>query len=55
MLQEGAQPIVVDVRSTSARELDPRRVPGAISLDVHNLDAELEKVPPDREIILYCT
>lgn len=55
MMQEGAAPIVVDVRSASARQLDPRRVPGAIALDVHNLDAELERVPPDREIILYCT
>jgi len=55
MMQEGAEPVVVDVRSATAREIDPRRVPGAISLDVHDLDAELDKVPPDRDIILYCT
>ena len=55
LIQQGEQPVVVDVRSASARDLDPRRVPGAISLDLHNLDAELDKVPPDREIIVYCT
>ena len=55
LMQEGAQPVVVDVRSSTAREIDPRRVPGAIALDVQNLDAEVDKVPPDREIIVYCT
>jgi membrane protein DedA with SNARE-associated domain len=55
LMQEGADPVVVDVRSSTARELDPRRVPGAIPLDVHNLDAALARVPPDRDIIVYCT
>jgi membrane protein DedA with SNARE-associated domain len=55
LMQEGAEPVVVDVRSPSAREIDPRRVPGAIPIDVHNLDAELARVPPDRDIIVYCT
>jgi membrane protein DedA with SNARE-associated domain len=55
LMQEGADPVVVDVRSPSAREIDPRRVPGAIPIDVHNLDAELARVPSDRDIIVYCT
>ena len=55
LMQEGADPVVVDVRSPTARELDPRRVPGAIPIDVHNLDAALARVPPDRDIIVYCT
>jgi membrane protein DedA with SNARE-associated domain len=55
LMQEGAAPVVVDVRSATARELDPRRVPGAIPIDVRNLDAELSRVPPDRDIIVYCT
>jgi membrane protein DedA with SNARE-associated domain len=55
LMQEGGEPVVVDVRSPSARELDPRRVPGAIPIDMLNLDAELALVPPDRDIIVYCT
>jgi len=55
LMQQGADPVVVDVRSPSARELDPRRVPGAIPIDVRNIDAEISRVPPDRDIIVYCT
>ncbi len=55
MIQEGLAPVVVDVRSASAREIDPRRVPGSIAVDIANLDAHVAELPPDREIILYCT
>lgn len=55
MMQDGHQPVVVDVRSSSAREIDPRRVPGAIAVNLENLDAHLGELPPDRDIILYCT
>lgn len=55
LMQEGEAPIVVDVRSASAREIDPRRIPGAIAVDFENLDAHLAELPPDRDIILYCT
>ena len=55
MMQEGGAPVVVDVRSASAREIDPRRVPGSISVDLANLDAHVAELPPDRDIIVYCT
>ena len=55
LMQQGANPVVVDVRSAAARELDPRRVPGAIPIDVRNIDVELARVPTDRDIIVYCT
>ena len=55
MMQDGHQPVVVDVRSRSAREIDPRRVPGAIAVNLENLDAHVGELPPDRDIILYCT
>jgi membrane protein DedA with SNARE-associated domain len=55
LMQEGHEPIVVDVRSVSAREIDPRRIPGSIAVDVDNLDANLADLLPDRDIILYCT
>lgn len=55
LMQEGAAPVVVDVRSASAREIDPRRVPGSIPVDLSSLDAQLAQLPVDREIIVYCT
>ena len=55
LMQEGHAPIVVDVRSVSAREIDPRRIPGSITVDIDNLDANLANLLPDRDIILYCT
>jgi membrane protein DedA with SNARE-associated domain len=55
MMEEGQTPVVVDVRSATAREIDPRRVPGSITVDMANLDAHLADLPPDRDIILYCT
>lgn len=55
MMHDGEAPIVVDVRSRSAREIDPRRVPGAIPIDIGNVDAHLAELPPDRDIIVYCT
>ena len=55
LMQEGHAPVVVDVRSNSAREIDPRRVPGSIAVDIDNIDAHLAELPPDRDIILYCT
>ena len=55
MMNEGHQPIVVDVRSEGARSLDPRRIPGAVAVDIDDLDAALPQLPPDRDIILYCT
>jgi hypothetical protein len=55
MMQEGAAPVVVDVRSASAREIDPRRVPGSIAVDLRDLDAHVAQLPPDRDIIVYCT
>ena len=55
LMDEGLNPIVLDVRTGKGRALDPRRIRGAAVLDVENLDAELRDMPRDREIILYCT
>lgn len=55
LIEGGHAPVVVDVRSVQERRADPRRIPGAIAADLDNLDAELAALPPDRDIILYCT
>lgn len=55
LMQEGKNPIVLDVRTSAARAYDPRRLPGASVLATSELDARLADLPRDREIILYCT
>jgi len=54
-LQSPAVPVVIDVRAQSARDLDPRRIPGAMSVPLAEVDRHLGALPRDREIILYCT
>jgi len=54
MIDAGHNPLVVDVRSASARSLDPRRIPGAVAVDIEKIDEHLAGLPPDRDIILYC-
>ena len=55
LMSGGEAPLILDVRSKAARAGDPRRVRGALVLDIENLDAQLPFLPKDREIVLYCT
>ncbi len=55
LIERGQAPVVVDARSPSARRADPRRIPGARPLELSQVEAALSGLPPDREIILYCT
>lgn len=55
LMQSGTTPIIVDVRSPTARELEPRWIPGAIHLPLQNVGEHIGDLPHDREIILYCT
>jgi rhodanese-related sulfurtransferase len=50
----GAKPIIVDVRSATARALDPRGIPGALYIPMENVAQHLVDLPRDAEIILYC-
>lgn len=55
LMEAGETPVVVDVRSRNARTRDPRRIPGALTIDLEDLDAHVALLPADREIVLYCT
>lgn len=55
LMREGPPPLVVDVRTPGGRAQDPRRIPGAIALDMETLDEHLEDLPTERAIVLYCT
>jgi membrane protein DedA with SNARE-associated domain/rhodanese-related sulfurtransferase len=54
IIQAGAKPIIVDVRSATARDLDPRGIPGALHITFEEVAKHLKDLPRDRDIVLYC-
>jgi len=55
MIDRDEQPIVLDVRTRSSQERDPRRIPTAIVAHADDIDRTVQAISPDREIVLYCT
>jgi membrane protein DedA with SNARE-associated domain/rhodanese-related sulfurtransferase len=55
LIRAGAQPSIIDVRSPTARALEPRWIPGAIHVPLEAVGLHVGHLPRDREIILYCT
>jgi rhodanese-related sulfurtransferase len=56
LIEGGAQPVVIDVRSDVGRSLDARRIPGALGVELAGLKRPLiSTLPRDREIVLYCS
>ena len=55
LIAAGASPVIIDVRSATARELEPRWIPGALHVPLQEVAQRLKELPRDREIILYCT
>jgi len=51
----GHAPVVVDVRSGMARMLDSRVIPGALLADLDSVERALHDIPPDRELVIYCS
>jgi membrane protein DedA with SNARE-associated domain len=46
---------IVDLRHSLDFEADPETIPGAFRMDAGELERKDEKLPRDREVILYCT
>src|SRR5436305_1522827 len=42
LISGGKQPLVVDVRTATALQVDPRRIPGALRMTLDELDARLD-------------
>ena len=55
LMQADPKPLVLDVRSATARKLDPRRIPGAIAVNMKTPEAALAGVAPGRQIVIYCS
>lgn len=54
LMDAGQAPVVVDVRTATARAMQPQRIPGALHVTLSSVDAHVKDLPRDREIILYC-
>jgi len=54
LMKREQKPVVLDVRSAAARKLDPRRLPGAVAVDIGSSQSALVAIPPGREVIVYC-
>jgi membrane protein DedA with SNARE-associated domain len=55
LMRQKSKPVVLDARSAMARKLDPRRIPGAIAVDMAAPQTALAAVLPDRDVIVYCS
>ena len=55
MLDRDPPPLILDVRSSLAREAEPRRIPGAVIVTLDETQALVESVPPERDVVVYCS
>ena len=55
MMGKEPRPIVLDVRSSTARGLDGRRIPGSIWVDIEAPQTALTGVPRERDVVVYCS
>jgi membrane protein DedA with SNARE-associated domain/rhodanese-related sulfurtransferase len=53
-LAAGRAPVVIDVRSAVARQLDDRIIPDALLTDVEGVVQAVAAIPLDRELVVYC-
>ncbi len=54
-LDAGEDVVIVDLRHSMDFEADPETIPGAFRMDAQELEEKNDRLPRDREIILYCT
>ena len=47
--------VVLDVRSPTARKVDPRHIPGAIAVDITAPEHNVGEISPEHHIVVYCS
>jgi len=55
LIEGGKNPVVVDVRSSVARDGDLRFIPGALVMELAEVEQSLGRLPIEREIVFYCS
>jgi membrane protein DedA with SNARE-associated domain len=54
-LDAGEDILILDLRDAFEFEMDPRTIPGAFQLSIEELEEQHQKIPRNREIVLFCT
>jgi membrane protein DedA with SNARE-associated domain/rhodanese-related sulfurtransferase len=54
LIDAGAAPVIIDVRSGAALSIDERRIPGSITIELREIERLGRSLPRDRELVLYC-
>jgi len=54
-IDAGVELLIVDLRHSMEFEADPETIPGAFRMDAKELEEKNDRLPHDREVILYCT
>ena len=54
LIDAGRPPVIVDVRSDAARSIDGRRIPGAIGVELREIERLASTHALDAELVLYC-
>ena len=54
-IDAGIELVIVDLRHSMDFEADPETIPGAFRMDAKELEEKTDRLPLDREVILYCT
>jgi hypothetical protein len=54
-LERGHEVVILDVRTRSAQQREPRTIPGARKISPDEIEDALSGVSADDEIVLYCT
>ena len=54
-IDSGEELVIVDLRHSVDFEADPETIPGAFRMDSRELEEKNDRLPRNREIILYCT
>ncbi|MDB5801287.1 MAG: sulfurtransferase [Rhodocyclales bacterium] len=55
LIGSGNAPVIVDVRSLTARQEDLRRIPGALEAELADVRQLLAHLPRDHLIVFYCS
>ena len=54
-LDGGEDVVIVDLRHSMDFETDPQTIPGAFRMDAAELQEKNDRLPRDRDVVLYCT
>jgi len=54
-LKDGEDIVIVDLRHSADFGVDPRTPPGAVRMDLEELENRHGEIPRDRDVVLYCT